>query len=373
MIFDLIVIGGGPAGCSAAITAARHSAKVLLLERGHFPRHKVCGEFVSAESLELLKDLLAPNHHPLITDAPRINRSRIFLDNAELDAKINPPAASITRFDLDSALWQSALSSGVDARGDCQVQAVEGTGPFTVVGGGNVVEGRAVINATGRWSNLTSPATRARASTSKDRPENRWIGIKAHFREASPSPSPSVDLYFFEGGYCGVQPITCPQNGSGTVVNACAMVQAEAATTLQEVFRAHPALRDRSTRWTPLMAPVTTSPLVFHPPELVHRGMLQAGDTATFVDPFIGDGISLALRSGAMAADCLAPFFRSQCSLEQAALEYCNSYQRELAPVFRASSKLRHMLRWRSVVRKPVLSLLQRTPAMTSLLVKMTR
>ena len=51
MTYDLIIVGGGPAGCAAAITAARLGAKVLLIERGHFPRHKVCGEFVSAESL----------------------------------------------------------------------------------------------------------------------------------------------------------------------------------------------------------------------------------------------------------------------------------------------------------------------------------
>jgi flavin-dependent dehydrogenase len=57
---DLIVIGGGPAGTSAAITCARSGARVLLLERGRFPRQKVCGEFVSAESLALLADLLAP-------------------------------------------------------------------------------------------------------------------------------------------------------------------------------------------------------------------------------------------------------------------------------------------------------------------------
>ena len=50
MTFDLIVIGGGPAGCAASIIAARSGATVLQLERGRFPRHKVCGEFVSAES-----------------------------------------------------------------------------------------------------------------------------------------------------------------------------------------------------------------------------------------------------------------------------------------------------------------------------------
>src|SRR5271167_3512726 len=71
-MYDLIVIGGGPAGTSAAITCSRSGARVLLLERGHFPRHKVCGEFVSAESLGLLADLLAPQHARLLSEAIRI-------------------------------------------------------------------------------------------------------------------------------------------------------------------------------------------------------------------------------------------------------------------------------------------------------------
>ncbi|HUK87310.1 MAG TPA: FAD-dependent oxidoreductase, partial [Terriglobales bacterium] len=54
--WDLIVVGAGPAGSTAAITAARQGARVLLLERGAFPRHRVCGEFVSPESLGLLQE-----------------------------------------------------------------------------------------------------------------------------------------------------------------------------------------------------------------------------------------------------------------------------------------------------------------------------
>src|ERR1051325_187539 len=103
-MFDLIVVGAGPAGTSAAITATRGGAKVLLLERGKFPRHKVCGEFVSAESLGLLRDLLASSYHPLLDDSLRISLGRIFLDGHVLPAPIFPPAASIARFDLDQAL-----------------------------------------------------------------------------------------------------------------------------------------------------------------------------------------------------------------------------------------------------------------------------
>ena len=365
MMVDLIVIGGGPAGCAASITAARSGARVLQLERGRFPRHKVCGEFVSAESLELLKQLLGSDPVALVSGAPRISHTRIFVDGTELSAQVSPAAASVTRFDLDQALWNSAVHSGVDTREDSIVQSVSGEGPFVVNTTRETFEAKAVVNATGRWSNLTSPAVRAYVSG------ERWIGIKAHFREVSPSQS--VDLYFFDGGYCGVQPVTSSQNGSGATVNACAMVRAEVATTLQQVFDAHSALQERSRHWTPVMDPVTTSPLVFHQPELVQSGMLQAGDSATFVDPFIGDGISLALRSGALAAESLAGFFSGKCSLQHARSAYCTAYQQKLARVFRNSSRVRRLLSWQSVVRKPALSVLERAPAITSMIVRMTR
>jgi flavin-dependent dehydrogenase len=201
---------------------------------------------------------------------------------------------------------------------------------------------------------------------------DRWIGLKCHFREMSAPPS--VDLYFFEGGYCGVQPITSPcRSGYGAVVNACAMVKASVAANLQQALRGHPALRERSQSWQPLMDPVSTSPLIFHEPEPLRDGMLQVGDSATFVDPFIGDGISLALRSGSLAARCLVPAFRGERRFEQAAADYAMQYMERLAPVFRASSRLRNLMRWPMVVRKPVMSVLQRTPRITKQLVRMTR
>src|SRR5438445_3574993 len=94
-MYDLIIIGAGPAGSSAAITAARSGARVLLLERGRFPRHKVCGEFVSAESLDLLSSLLHSHHAHLLTDAPRMPQLRVYLDGRILRSLVEPPAASI--------------------------------------------------------------------------------------------------------------------------------------------------------------------------------------------------------------------------------------------------------------------------------------
>src|SRR5262249_34281972 len=107
-MYDLMVVGGGPAGSAAAITAARSGARVLLLERGRFPRHKVCGEFVSAESLALLSSLLDPQQLPLVREAILISQTRIFVDGQVVSSPIGSPAASIARIDLDLALWNSA-------------------------------------------------------------------------------------------------------------------------------------------------------------------------------------------------------------------------------------------------------------------------
>jgi len=365
-MYDLTIVGGGPAGTSAAITAARHGARVLLLERGRFPRHKVCGEFVSAESLGLLGNLLDAEHAALLRDAIRIPQARVFLDGRTLETAVGPPAASIARVDLDAALWDLAGQSGVETRQQTTVQAITGGGPFTVATSSGDFETLAVINTSGRWSNLNP------APTGSGRAGEKWLGLKAHFAE--PSPPASVDLYFFDGGYCGVQPVEL--NGAGSThgrVNACAMVRADVASTLSEVFSRHPSLRERSRHWKPLSDAVSTSPLLFRDPQPEHGNILMAGDAAGFVDPFVGDGISLALRSGKLAADCLASFFRREASLHDAAGRYRRTYEQQLAPIFRASSKIRRLLLLPRSVRTPMLYLLENIPVVTRYLVSKTR
>jgi flavin-dependent dehydrogenase len=365
-MYDLIVIGGGPGGSSAAITASRAGAQVLFLERGSLPRHKVCGEFVSAESLDLLHGLLNLAHQPLLKQAIRIARTRVFLDGQALETAVDPPAASIARFDLDAALWASAQDCRVDTRQRVTVQNISGRGPFHVITSGGDFESRAVINASGRWSNLTADTSRNNGFTEK------WVGLKGHFSE--PATQDSVDLYFFDGGYCGIQPVSRENaNGNGSRINACAMVRATIASTIQEVFSQHPQLKERSRNWTPLSDPVSTSPLIFRAPQPERDGILVAGDAAVFVDPFIGDGISLALRSGTMAAQSLIPFFRNEHSLQAAALAYRTNYDEKLAPVFKASSMIRRMLALPRAIRIPMIYFVRSAPGVARYLVKRTR
>ncbi len=337
-MYDLIIIGGGPAGCTSAITAARRGARVLLLEKGRFPRHKVCGEFVSSESLALLSSLLGGSQ--VLKSALVIGRARTFGGGRPVEFAVKPPAASITRFDLDQALWRVAESTGVDARQQTSVSGVSGDGPLQVATSAGEFEGRALIDCSGRWSSLS-------ARQSSGNGEAKWIGLKAHFK--APIEKPSVDLYFFDGGYCGVQPV--PSN-NGLLLNACAMVRAGVATSLEQVFGRHPQLWRRSRDWEQQTETLAVSPLIFRRPQPVRGLILCAGDAAGFIDPFVGDGISLALRSGALAAECLANFFLGKTPLPSAVQSYGRNYEELFLTSFRASARLRRVAgsRWRSAL-----------------------
>jgi flavin-dependent dehydrogenase len=364
-MYDLIVIGGGPAGASAAITAAQGGATVLLLERGKLPRHKVCGEFVSAESLDLLGELLIPEYAGLVQQAERISRARLFLDGHVLSSIIDPPAASIARLDLDSALWECAGKCGVNTLQQIVAQNISGAGPFQVETPTGGFEARTVINASGRWSNLGG-------HDREQQPNPKWLGIKAHFAE--PEAANSVDLYFFEGGYCGVQPVALRNRDERPGrLNACAMVRADVATSLMQVFACHSDLSARSRCWQALSEPISTSPLVFRHPETARHNVLITGDAAAFVDPFVGDGISLALRSGSLAAKCLGRFLDGNESLSQAASKYGLEYRRQFRPIFRTSARIRRMLLMPRMIRKSGAALLARRPELTRYLIRKTR
>ena len=354
-LLDLVVVGGGPGGTAAAITAAGCGARVLLLERGRFPRHKVCGEFISAEGVALLEQLGLMS---VVRAAPKISAARLFAGTAVAEAPVSPPAASISRYELDDALWRLAIESGADCRQSIEVRAVHGTGPFTLETAAGTMTTRAVVNASGRWSNL-----RRRHS----RPPQRasWVGWKAHFCEAD-HPAPSVDLYFFAGGYCGVQPL-----GNGGV-NVCAMARATVARSLAEVLSLHPTLSHRSRNWEPVFDPITTAPLLFGHPQPVENGVLLVGDAAGFIDPFLGDGITLALRGGIIAALALKEFWPGRTSLTDAVNRYSQEYDRELRPLFRNASWLRRLTSIPQALHTPVMAIVG-SPRLTRFFIRKTR
>jgi flavin-dependent dehydrogenase len=356
--FDLAIIGGGPAGSCAAIVAARPGARVALFEARDFPRHKVCGEFVSAEALDVLVSLLQnmPTGRAIIDTAPVVQRTRLFLGRRIIEVQVSPAALSITRYDLDAQLWMAAQAAGVETRSNCEVTAAEGNGPFHLTTSCGNLSAKALVIAAGRWSQFTPDRSMPGGP--------RWIGVKGHFRELNANPS--TDLYFFENGYCGVQPV------GNDAVNACAMVRSDRATSLPEVFALHTALAKRAAAWSAVSQPVSTAPLIYRNPQPARGNAMFAGDAAAFIDPFVGDGISIALRSGRLAAQCVGKFLSGEAELGEAAGLYSDEYSREFAPLLSAASRMRSLLSLPALAQTAAFELL-RLPGVMPLVIRKTR
>lgn len=354
----MAIIGGGPAGSSAAITAARAGAKVALFEARDFPRHKVCGEFVSAESLDLLAGLLrdVPEATAIFARAPAIARTRLFFRERVIEAAVSPAALSITRYDLDALLWEAAQRADLEVHPNCEVGSSDGNGPFALQTSSGSCSAKALVVAAGRWSQFTPDRTLP--------PGPKWIGVKAQFRE--PHAEDSIDLYFFENGYCGVQPV-----GVDTV-NACAMVRSDCATSLGEVFGLHSRLAERAAGWQALIQPISTAPLVFRDPQPMSNNIVFAGDAAAFIDPFAGDGISIALRSGRVAAECLCEIAFGRTSLANAVAAYEREYSQQFAPLIAATTRVRSLFSLPSLA-KPVIFEFLRLPGLVPYVIRKTR
>lgn len=312
MSFDLAVVGAGPAGSAAAITAANRGLRVLLIEATRYPRHKVCGEFVSAESAEVLRYLLGDSAAPLFA-SPRIATARLHARGTSCTVPLASPAYSIARITLDDALWRRAQSLGIACRIDRVAETVPENGEF-LIKANSTYRARSIINASGRWSRLTTRTAR-----------QPWIGLKAHFAGEADA---TVDLYFWKTGYCGVQPV------APGVLNACALVHHDTAKDLSRVFASDPHLAARSRNWRQTTELFATAPVYLGPGSPVINGILQAGDAAGFVDPFVGDGISLALRSGVLAGRCAGAV---------TAAIYARIYREAFGEIFSSTNRIRSL------------------------------
>jgi flavin-dependent dehydrogenase len=339
--FDLAVIGGGPAGTACALEARRRGLRVELWERERFPRHKVCGEFLSPESLEGLK-VLVPE--ALERAAPIARSEFISARGRKYSFALPRSARGLSRRVLDETLWQAAIAAGARAQ---EGEAVRGLRKLAVKGGaiweiesarGERHRSRAAVVACGRWwalDGFPSPAQRTGQRASP------WLGAKAHFRGVEPSDA--VEMYFFPGGYCGLAPI---EDG---LYNACCLIHrgrlngaspGDFAAWLKPAAR-HRALEERLRGAAQVSETVTTAPLRPARRAAAEQGALMIGDAAGFLDPFTGDGISMALAGGSLAADSLAQCREEGKDLDGAA----RSFERRLGRAVRRSYRLAGLLR----------------------------
>jgi geranylgeranyl reductase family protein len=303
---DVLVVGAGPAGVAAALTAQDRGLRTLLVDKASFPRDKTCGDGLTAQALRLLEHLGV--EVPAIDDAQRVSETvlvsptgrRVTLPMPDLGIH----SAVVPRQHLDAALIARARAAGVDVREASPIVGLIETdeGVLATIANGQV-EATHVVAADGHWSavrRLREPAAPADLGT--------WHAFRQYFTGVD---DPRQWVLFEEDllpGYAWVFPLP------GGRANVGFGVLRAPGTTGKRLKALWPDLLGRTSLQSvlgPSAVPEATHkawpiPASFDPDRLTDGPVLYTGDAAGVVDPMTGEGIAQALETGILAAEAIA-------------------------------------------------------------------
>ena len=299
MHHKVLILGGGVAGCAAAIALARKGQQVTLIEREPTPRHKVCGEFLSGEALE---DLHLLGIDVASLGAVPIDHVRLAAARRAAQAPLPFPAKSLTRKALDTALIAEAIDAGVSVEQGRSVQALVRTESNVwqaTLDDDTTLQAPTVFLATGKHD--------LRGHARPDDPQ-RWVAFKMYYRLAPAQAAElarASELMLYPGGYGGIQPVELG------IANLCCVVQQRYLARggnrwesfLAKMQQDCPHLAMRLAGAEPLL----TKPIaITHIPYGYIRrtsedGLYCIGDQAAVIPSFTGDGISIALHTARCA------------------------------------------------------------------------
>jgi flavin-dependent dehydrogenase len=290
--FDIRVIGGGPAGATAALLLARAGRKVALVEKAAFPRRKVCGEYIAPPAASFLRSIG-------VEFESEVRRIAVWAGSRSLQAPLPAPYAStFARESLDSLLLEKAVEVGTVVFQPLKATSLSRTPTGFVC---ESIEARAVIAAHGSWEPGALP-TQARRPAPR---ASDLLAFKAHFHGAAFARD-TIALIPFSGGYGGALML-----GDGRATFACC-IRRDALEQLRQpgmsagesVFLhaqdASAELRKCFEKARPEGVWLASGPLRPGVRQPYRDGIYAVGNAAGEVHPIIGQGISLAVQSAAL-------------------------------------------------------------------------
>jgi len=350
--YDVIIAGGGPAGSSAAIHLAQRGLRVLLAEQKRFPRAKLCGEFISPECFDHFRKLGVADE--MLSCNPATLTETVFYSRK--GNRISVPsgwfatrsALGLSRAEMDNNLLRRAAKVGADVlEGATVTDVIDVDGRITGVrirtdDDERVYHSKLAIDATGR-PRILSRKIHGDAGEKKSRDRARFVAFKAHFANTGVAPG-ACEIYSYPRGYGGLSTI---ENGMS---NLCFIV----ASRDVRRFHSDPELVLRSTVMTNHRAAqvlasanrmsewlsVSLDRFGLHDPT-PKPGLIAIGDSASFIDPFTGSGMLMALENGELAAKLILDredLFRTLSDNELPArkqlIDFADTYSRKYRHAF---------------------------------------
>lgn len=260
------IAGGGLAGLALGIGLRRRGVGVTLHEAGTYPRHRVCGEFVSGVNDGVLQKLGVASH---FHDAARLSSARWFDARGQV-ASLKVAAMGISRRTLDDRLQRDFREAGGILHQNSRI----------LPGAGTV------------WA----------AGRAKTR--GKWIGLKCHARDIELSGD--LEMHLGRNGYAGLARV---ENGA---VNICGLFRTQTAAggrnALENHLRAGGLVHLADRVEAADIDPDSRCGVAGFDFGRQHCPEFSIGDAARMIPPFTGNGMSMALESAACALDPLLEF-----------------------------------------------------------------
>lgn len=319
-VYDVAIVGAGPAGAATATLLARAGYRVALLDRASFPRDKACAENLSPAAEPILRELGVLE---AITAGP-VSRLRGFKVYAPSGATFQGEYAGtsdargqalhetglvVPRLLLDAALVGAARQAGATLREGWRVASLAPLGDaatsgyrLTAAAGTEEITANLVIAADGVHSTIARRLGLSRAG------RLRKIGLVAHLRGIA-GVGEYTEMHVAGRRYVGIAPLEARPQGDlcnvALVVDEARdgrAVAGRATAFLLEALATFPGLRDRLGRASITRRVLSVSRLNVRVRRMSAAGVLLVGDAAGYYDPFTGEGMYRALRGAQLAA-----------------------------------------------------------------------
>lgn len=286
-VVDVAIVGGGPAGSTCAAFCAAAGLRTLVLERERFPREKVCGDCINPACWPVLEKLELAE--PIGNSPHGLLNAVEFISIGGQILRVNLPQTEIAikRSLFDHLLLNRARTLGAEIREEATLTALNRmpakNWKIDIVR--ETFAARVVVGADGRNSTV------ARLRNLLPRPERERVALQAHIQLPKDFGN-RVVLQFLPEGYSGQAPVNDHE------LNLCLVGTPPAISSLR-------TWAEQEFKLPAAQAWHTITPLTRAPISVAHENLFFIGDAARVVEPFTGEGIYYALRSGELAANAI--------------------------------------------------------------------